>query len=219
MRDKWLTPDAPGSGYICRTLRIPNGEEFLAVVNGALLDLSYPWNWEKFGGLFSDETADLFATMYLDYRESRGCVLGTIFTHALATAPAGSLACDGATFLRVDYPTLYAVLDAAYIIDADHARTPDLRGRSAVGVGQGSGLTDRVIDASGGTETHVLTTAELPSHSHTYRRMESTAILIGPTPSIATVASTLAETFNTGGGGAHNNMHPFRALNYAIWAV
>ncbi len=45
-------------------------------------------------------------------------------------------------------------------------QTPDLRGRFVLGSGSGSGLTSRSIGQTGGTETHTLSMAELPSHSH-----------------------------------------------------
>lgn len=41
-----------------------------------------------------------------------------------------------------------------------------LAGRTIVGAGSGSGLTARSHGTVGGTETHVLTVAEMPSHSH-----------------------------------------------------
>jgi microcystin-dependent protein len=45
--------------------------------------------------------------------------------------------------------------------------TPDLRGRFVLSQGQGSGLTNRLINQIGGAETHTLTVQEMPSHTHT----------------------------------------------------
>ena len=50
--------------------------------------------------------------------------------------------------------------------------TPDLRGRFVIGAGQGTGLTNRVFNSVGGSETASLTLEQMPSHSH------SVAILI-----------------------------------------
>jgi microcystin-dependent protein len=42
-----------------------------------------------------------------------------------------------------------------------------MRGRVNIGAGTGAGLTARTLGATGGTETHTLTTAEMPTHTHT----------------------------------------------------
>jgi hypothetical protein len=42
-------------------------------------------------------------------------------------------------------------------------------GRTLIGHGAGAGLTDRpTVEATGGAETHTLTKAEIPPHTHTY---------------------------------------------------
>jgi microcystin-dependent protein len=45
-------------------------------------------------------------------------------------------------------------------------KTPDLRGRFVLSSGQGTGLTNRTIDSTGGVETVTLTEAQMPSHNH-----------------------------------------------------
>jgi len=216
---RFLTPNSPSAGYICRTLKIPNGEEFWAAVNGVLLELTYASNWEEFGSLTPEQTAELFTSMFDYYRESRGCLIGTIFAHALASAPIGSLPCDGSSFLRADYPDLYDALDTAYHVDATHGRCPNLRGRDIVGTGQGAGLTNRSIDGAGGSETHQLSVAEMPSHFHYSLYPTALPIALPGEPIFAISGVPYNQpTSSTGGDGAHNNMPPFRALHYAIWA-
>jgi microcystin-dependent protein len=46
--------------------------------------------------------------------------------------------------------------------------TPDLRGRFVIGAGQGSGLSNRSVGATGGSETVTLTGGQLPAHNHTF---------------------------------------------------
>jgi microcystin-dependent protein len=163
-------------------------------------------------------------------------LLGTIFPYATTNPPPGSLACDGAGYLRVDYPQLYAALDSAFIVDADNFLVPDLQGRTIIGVGTGSGLTARAANDTGGEESHVLITAELAAHAHgvtdpTHSHTEGIAIpavgaaLVGvPIPSAVpglgvTGFSGTGLTVNAAGSDtAHENMPPFVALGYAIWA-
>jgi microcystin-dependent protein len=68
---------------------------------------------------------------------------GTIVMWTGSTAPSGWALCDGTN------------------------GTPDLRGRFVLSQGQGSGLTNRLINQVGGAETHTLTVQEMPSHTHT----------------------------------------------------
>lgn len=45
-------------------------------------------------------------------------------------------------------------------------QTPDLRGRFVIGAGQGNGLSNRNVNATGGAETHTLSVNQMPSHNH-----------------------------------------------------
>lgn len=161
--------------------------------------------------------------------------LGMIFPFGTTDPPVGSLECDGTEYLRVDYPALYAALDAAFVVDADHFVTPDLRGRVTVGAGAGSGLTAYDVGETGGEEAHTLVTDELPyhthtltdpSHDHTYFRpnMDGAAILSG-TQSVRTRTQVSTGAANaditpgfTGADTPHENRQPFVALRFAIWS-
>lgn len=92
---------------------------------------------------------------------------------------------------------------------------PPLPGRVAVGAGTGTGLTRRDLGQLLGEETHRLTTAEMPIHTHTYREL-NTAIggrlsggnafpHVDPTPTSA-----------AGGDAPHNTMQPSVVLNYVV---
>jgi len=163
----YQTADAMPTDFVCRLLRIPNQIHFIEIVNGALSELIKARNFELLGAVTPDEMADKFQTMFFEYLEGVPCMLGSIIPYATSTAPDGTLECDGMSHLRVDYPNLYAALDSVYIVDADTFVTPDLRGRSVVGVGVGTGLTMRNIGDTGGVEVHALDVTELPAHSHT----------------------------------------------------
>ena len=89
-------------------------------------------------------------------------------------------------------------------------------GRTMIGHGAGAGLTNRpTVEATGGAETHTLTTDEMPSHTHTsidnnagnvggYRHHWSDG---GHTEVYHT--DVYRDTTSTGGGQAHNNMQPY----------
>jgi len=52
----WLTPDSIPEGDDCRPLSIPADSAWLALVSGALTELTLPYNWQKFGTLTVAET-------------------------------------------------------------------------------------------------------------------------------------------------------------------
>lgn len=151
--------------------------------------------------------------------EAKNPMIGLVIPFVTADPPANVLPCDGSTYLRDDYPALYSVLDSIYIVDTDHFSVPDLRGRTVIGAGSGSGLTSRSVGASGGEETHQLSVTELASHDHT---IPLTATTLAVEPGEVTVTTPVPiltnNTGSTGGDTAHNNMQPFYALNYGVIA-
>jgi microcystin-dependent protein len=151
--------------------------------------------------------------------EAKTPMIGMIFPYITASTPPNTLACDGSVYNREDFPDLYAILDSAFIIDADTFSVPDLRGRTVIGVGHGSGLTTRNIGDIGGEENHQLSEGELASHAHTIQRTITTLVLEpGEVPALTPVPILSDFTGSTGGDDPHNNMQPFVALNYGILA-
>jgi len=93
---------------------------------------------------------------------------GTIMAFPGDTAPTGWYLCDGAALSRTVDATLFAIIQIKYG-GGDGVTTfnlPDLRGRVMVGAGTGAGLSARTLGQAFGQETHTLTVAEMPSHSH-----------------------------------------------------
>lgn len=83
-------------------------------------------------------------------------------------------------------------------------------------VGKAASGTFNTGGATGGAETHTLTTAEMPSHRHTnVQVLNNAAGGSGATAGHATNggASGSSEAASllglTGGGGAHNNLQPY----------
>lgn len=137
---------------------------------------------------------------------------GTIMYSLTLNMGNGWLLADGSEVSRTTYAALFAEIGTRYG-DGDGSTTfnlPDIRGRSPIGAGTGSGLSFRDINAATvGEENHSLTISEMPSHNHT---------LIGPANKTGEngtgVANhwrstdTTATTDNAGGGQAHNTIHP-----------
>lgn len=235
MATPYLTPDAPlPAEKACFRLKIPNNLLFIGAVKTALLFLVNEWVWEQYGTATPAECARAALDMYCDFAQDTGwCMIGAIYPFASAQAPANTLICDGSTYLKADYPELYAALDSAFIVDSTHFTVPDLRARVPVGAGATlAGFGSLAVGQTGGEAQHQLTTAELAAHSHTtspHTHSESTAVatiinggLEAPaasaTPSIGVTGGASPSTNNEGGDTAHNNVQPFVALKYCIVA-
>lgn len=165
----YLTPDTfTPTDYICGRLRIPNNQLFLSAVMGALADLTKAHSWEPFGTMTPDDTAYLALEMYDDFVMSRGfCMIGMIIPFVTESTPTNTLYCNGAEYLRADYPDLYAAISTIYHIDADHFVVPDLRGYVPVGVGDIPGGATVGLGQIVGDGQHLIDVTEMPSHSHT----------------------------------------------------
>lgn len=129
---------------------------------------------------------------------------GAVQMYLGTTAPTGYLMLDGSAVSRSTYSRLFALCGTTFGA-GDGSTTfnlPDCRGRAIIGVGTGSGLTARALAATGGEETHVLATTEIPSHSHggTTGSTTATGITNNATPSLP-IAGTAGTANNPGSGG------------------
>lgn len=134
-------------------------------------------------------------------------------------APSGWAFCDGDLLPIATFDTLFALIGTTYGGDGQTTfALPDLRGRAAIGRGQGPGTSTFVIGESGGAETVTLTTQQLPLHGLSTssgdrtRSHPSTAIARGGAYDPAST-TTFADH---GGGQPHENMPPFAAVNFII---
>lgn len=63
----YLTPDTAPGNTRCRVLVIPDDKEWLALVTGALSELTHSYNFETFGTATPEETAQAFRDMLALY--------------------------------------------------------------------------------------------------------------------------------------------------------
>ena len=158
---------------------------------------------------------------------------GLIFPFAGTTEPTGYLFCYGQAISRTTYADLFTAISTTYGT-GDGSTTfnlPDLRGRVVAGqddmggssanrlTDQTGGLNGDTLGATGGAETHTLTTDQIPAHQHseTNRNISFGTFQTGGSGSAANGQSlTNPQTGSTGGGQAHNNVQPTIILNYII---
>lgn len=105
---------------------------------------------------------------------------------------------------------------------------PDRRGRIDAGkddmggtaanrlTSGGSGVAGATLGASGGAQTHTLSTAELAAHDHNMGVVNSGSDGVGSPRLSGAAENTLRTTYQTGGGGAHNNVQPVFITNKVI---
>ena len=93
--------------------------------------------------------------------------LGQIETFGFNFPPRGWSFCDGQLLQISQFSALFSLLGTTYGGDGRTSfGLPDLRGRAAVHVGNGPGLSDIRWGQKGGAENHTLTQGQMPSHIH-----------------------------------------------------
>jgi microcystin-dependent protein len=100
---------------------------------------------------------------------SPGLPTGSITQFAGSSAPSGWLTCDGTAVSRTTFADLFAVIGTTYNTGGEAGtdfRLPNMKGRVPVGFDSAQTEFDALGEA-GGAKTHTLTTAEMPSHTHT----------------------------------------------------
>ena len=173
---------------------------------------------------------------------------GTIVPFAGTVVPTGYLACDGAEYDTTTYNALFTVIGTMYCpgpcTNMFVFAVPDLRGR--VPAGQGGTALSGPLGTVVGAETHVLSVAEMPSHTHGaltgadgfhYHYSQGPSSLsnmiaensgTGPFGTGSSSGYVLRQmafggnhqhsftTYAAGSGTAHNNIQPSLVVKYII---
>jgi microcystin-dependent protein len=152
--------------------------------------------------------------------------VGEIRMFAGNFAPAGWMFCEGQLLPISEYETLFNLIGTTYGGDGQSTfALPDLRGRVPIHMGNGFTLAE-----TGGAETILLTTQQIPAHSH--HLLASTSLATDSDPQNHLLAQTRAVdlyTFNapstslsanaigsTGGSQPHTNFQPYLCVDFII---
>lgn len=160
--------------------------------------------------------------------------IGQIQAFAFNFAPRGWAICAGQLLPISQNRALFSLLGTTYGGDGKSTfGLPDLRGRSAVGKGQGPTLSSRQLGAKFGTEAVTLNVAQLPAHTHEFKVSADSTVntpqgnypgpLVSasgdaikgynPTPEASFNPAAIA---SVGNGQPHNNLPPYLVINWCI---
>ena len=177
----------------------------------------------------------LAATGTLTHKGGTVLPMGTIQMYAGSSEPTGWHFLDGEAISRTTYAACFTVLGETYGV-GDGATTfnlPNMKGRMAVGVGQGLTAegggtgTNRTLGASGGKEAHTLTAAQsgVPAHTH-----DMTLSSVWGNGSVGAGARWAADNIGAGNAtgttsantaasaaSSHGIMDPFLAVNFIVF--
>ena len=163
--------------------------------------------------------------------------LGEIRVFSYDFAPRGWATCSGQLLSIAQNTALFSLLGTTYGGDGQTTfGLPDFRGRASIHEGQGGGLANYSLGQNGGAETVILTTAQLPSHTHLYKAMSSDGTVNPPKDAYLAKVQRPAnvgfinayaapggnavplgnQALATGSGFPHENMEPYLVLNYSI---
>lgn len=166
--------------------------------------------------------------------------LGQIMLVGFNFAPVGWAFCNGQLLSISQNTALFSLLGTTYGGDGvSNFALPDLRGRAAVGFGNGAGFTPYTLGEITGTETVTLTASQMPAHSHLVGANAANATVASPSgadlaqslepsgrgtpvntystpPMTKPVALDPATVQQSGGSQSHSNIQPCLACNYII---
>jgi microcystin-dependent protein len=153
-------------------------------------------------------------------------IIGEIRMWPNMTAPLGWFPCVGQEVSRETYSDLYDVIGTTFGV-GDGSTTfnlPDFTSRSPLGVDD-YGSPYRPLGDAGGAATHTLSSSEMPVHNHgpgagtEYWMRDTTGgsvFTLTTSPSARLLITST--TGGAGGGQAHNNMSPYLAVYFIIYA-
>ena len=145
--------------------------------------------------------------------------------------PTGWAPCNGQLQPISMNTAMFALLGTAFGGDGKSTFAyPNLQGSAAMGVGQGMGLSERILGQTGGVENVTLLSSEIPIHTHPLVASGSDAVSTSPTDNLL-AASVGLQVYNAaanqtqpafqslapaGLGLPHDNMQPYVPMTFAL---
>jgi microcystin-dependent protein len=173
--------------------------------------------------------------------------LGMIAIFGFNFNPRGWQLCAGQLLAISQNTALFSLLGTNY---GGNGQTtfglPDLRGRTAVGMGSGPGLSNYTLGEQGGSESNTIQVTQMPAHTHTATATSASTLFAEATAanagnpagkmlasgqdiyatenpannrsmsSQAVTTSTTVQVAIAGGSQPVPNIQPFLAVNYCI---
>ena len=213
LRDRFATNDASYQAVTVRSVSVARVALDLGLDNAGIGKF-----WEK-GTL--DVGGDIYSSGVLI-----STPIGSVTMFGGATAPSGWLLCQGQAVSRTTYADLFAVIGTAFGAGNGSStfNVPNFKGRVPVGVDSGQTEFD-TLGETGGAKTHTLTTTQVPTQRGSRIswgaggnvHFDNVQAYAGPSSGngIYTVQNDL-EWGESAGGGAHNNLQPYMAINFII---
>ena len=156
--------------------------------------------------------------------------IGQIMLVPYNFAPRGWAFCQGQLMPVQQNTALFSLLGTTYGGNGQQTfGLPDLRGRVAIGAGQGPGLGFYQLGEVSGSESVTLLANQMPIHNHLISAVDDDPN--SGTPNNSYLANTNPSTYSTaapstamspnmvspaGGNQSHPNLQPYLTLNYII---
>lgn len=210
-RRSYLTPnDYSGEMLVSKCLALPS--PLWRFFYGSFGELLKEYHWEQFGSASIDELIETFTTAM---SEMGDCMeIGTVSAYATEVLPSNVLLCDGSLYSSDDYPKTREKL-AIGLQRLGGFVVPDLRGKFVVGSEPSIGFDNLQV---GGEERTTLTVAEMPPHAHGYiASVASVSTIVVPDQPSALPSPSVTDM--SGGGQSHNNLPPYMALKWGMYAL